>query len=232
VAMQQRAVLTRGRVLTAAAEVFAREGFLAASMNDIVEAAGVTKGAVYFHFPSKEALAVAIVEEQFAQWPPMVAAIKDNSDDALVSVITLTYEVGTRFRDDVVVTAGVRLSFERGLVNADMPTPFVGWMTELQELFGQARRQGLLRPGVMPAAAARALVGGFFGVQHVSEMLNRRSDLEARLDEFWKIFLIGVAAEPDWPSSQRAVRKVRGAIRREAAKTARAQAAAAAAVAR
>ena len=74
-AMQQRAVLTRGRVLTAAAEVFARTGFLAASMNDIVDAAGVTKGAVYFHFPSKEALAVAIVEEQFAQWPAMVEAV-------------------------------------------------------------------------------------------------------------------------------------------------------------
>jgi AcrR family transcriptional regulator len=214
VAMQQRAVLTRGRVLIAAAEVFARTGFLAASMNDIVEAAGVTKGAVYFHFPSKEALAVAIVEEQFAQWPPLVAGIIEHSPDALTSIVALTYEVGSRFRDDILTTAGVRLSFERELVHAAMPTPFVGWIAILQDLFGQARREGLLRPGLMPAATARALVGGFFGIQHVSEILTDRVDLEARLDEFWRVFLVGMAAEPDWSGTQRAVRRVRAALRR------------------
>lgn len=213
-AMQQRAVLTRGRVLIAAAEVFARTGFLSASMNDIVEAAGVTKGAVYFHFPSKEALAVAIVEEQFAQWPPLVAAIIEHSPDALTSVVALTYEVGSRFRDDVLTTAGVRLSFERELVNAAMPTPFVGWVGILQELFTRARREGTLRPGLQAAATARALVGGFFGIQHVSEILTNRTDLESRLDEFWKVFLVGLAVNPDWAGTQRAVRRVRTAIPR------------------
>lgn len=213
-AMQQRAVLTRGRVLIAAAEVFARTGFLAASMNDIVEAAGVTKGAVYFHFPSKEALAVAVVEEQFAQWPPLVAAIIEHSPDALTSVVALTYEVGSRFRDDVLTTAGVRLSFERELVNAAMPTPFVGWVGILQELFTRARREGTLRPGLQAAPTARALVGGFFGIQHVSEILTNRTDLESRLDEFWKVFLVGVAVDPDWAGTQRAVRRVRAAIPR------------------
>jgi AcrR family transcriptional regulator len=183
-------------------------------MNDIVDAAGVTKGALYFHFPSKEALAVAIVEEQFAQWPPVVEAIIEHSPDAMISIIALTYEVGTRFRDDILITAGVRLSFERELVNADMPTPFVGWVDTLQDLFSRARREGLLRAGVLPAPAARALVGSFFGVQHISEMLTNRADLEGRLDEFWKIFLVGVAAEPDWNASARTVRRVRASIRR------------------
>lgn len=213
-AMQQRAVLTRGRVLVAAAEVFARTGFLAASMNDIVEAAGVTKGAVYFHFPSKEALAVAVVEEQFAQWPAIVAAVIDQAPDALTGVVALTYEVGSRFRDDILTTAGVRLSFERELVHADMPTPFVGWTAILQDLFTRARREGLLRPGLLPGPTARALVGAFFGIQHISEILTNRDDLEARLDEFWKVFLVGVAADPDWAATQRAVRRVRAAVRR------------------
>jgi AcrR family transcriptional regulator len=215
VAIQQRAVLTRTRVLTAAAEVFARTGFLAASMNDIVDQAGVTKGAVYFHFPSKEALAVAIVEEQFQQWPMVVEALARHSPNALVSIVALTYEVGSRFRDDVLVTAGVRLSFERGLVNADMPTPFVGWISQLQSMFGRARREGLLRPGVTPTPTARALVGAFFGIQHISEILTSRQDLETRLDEFWRIFLPGIALDADWPTMQRAVRKVRSSMRRE-----------------
>lgn len=215
-AMQQRAVLTRGKVLLAAAEVFARTGFLSASMNDIVAAAGVTKGAVYFHFASKEALAVAIVEEQFAQWPAVVSAIVENSPDPLTGVVALSYEVGSRFRDDVLTTAGIRLSFERELVNAAMPTPFVGWIGILQDLFGQARRAGQLRPGLQSGPIARAMVGSFFGIQHVSEILTDRTDLEARLDEFWKIFLTGIAAEPDWPATQRAARRVRAAVRRSA----------------
>jgi AcrR family transcriptional regulator len=214
--MQQRAVLTRARVLTAAAEVFARTGFLAASMNDIVDEAGVTKGAVYFHFASKEALAVAVVEEQFQQWPTLIASVARHAPDALVGIVALTYEVGTRFREDVLVTAGVRLSFERGLVNADMPTPFVGWVAQLQAMFAKARKEGLLRDGVMPAPTARALVGAFFGVQHISEIMTKREDLDARLDEFWRIFLQGIAAEPDWAHTQREVRKVRAAVRREA----------------
>jgi AcrR family transcriptional regulator len=167
---------------------------------------------VYFHFASKEALAVAVVEEQFAQWPPMVAAIIEHSPDALTSVVALTYEVGSRFRDDVLITAGVRLSFERSLVNAAMPTPFVGWIGILKELFTRARREGQLRPGLLPGPTARVLVGGFFGIQHVSEVLTHRADLEARLDEFWKVFLVGVAAEPDWAATQRAVRRVRAAL--------------------
>src|SRR3954467_6161811 len=111
--MQQRAVLTRGRVLLAAAEVFARTGFLAASMNEIVETAGVTKGAVYFHFPSKEALAVAIGEEPVAEGAAVVGALIANTPGPLTGVVALTYEVGSRFRDDVLTTAGIRLSFER-----------------------------------------------------------------------------------------------------------------------
>jgi AcrR family transcriptional regulator len=219
VAMQQRAVLTRGKVLLAAAEVFARTGFLSASMNDIVAAAGVTKGAVYFHFPSKEALAVAIVEEQFAQWPAVVSAIVENAPDALTGVVALSYEVGSRFRDDVLTTAGIRLSFERELVNAAMPTPFVGWIGILQDLFSRARREGQLRPGLQSGPIARAMVGSFFGIQHVSEILTDRTDLEARLDEFWKIFLTGIAAEPDWPATQRAARRVRAAVRRSAVRS-------------
>jgi len=213
--MQQRAVLTRARVLNAAAEVFARTGFLAASMNDIVDEAGVTKGAVYFHFPSKEALAVAVVEEQFRQWPAVVAAVGAHSPDPLTAIVALTYEVGARFRDDVLVTAGIRLSFERGLVHADMPTPFVGWVAQLQTMFSRARRDGLLRAGVMPAAASRALVGSFFGIQHVSEILAARQDLETRLDEFWRIFLVGLAAEPNWANMQREVKRVRAGVRRD-----------------
>ncbi len=54
---------TRGRILEAALEVFARKGYHGASVDDIVRASGTSKGAVYHHFPNKEAVFLALVDD-------------------------------------------------------------------------------------------------------------------------------------------------------------------------
>ncbi len=54
--------LTRKRILDAAIRVFARKGYHATRMDDIVAEARVSKGGVYFHFPGKERLFLAIIE--------------------------------------------------------------------------------------------------------------------------------------------------------------------------
>ena len=56
-ARQERAEVTREAILEGAAEAFDAAGFGSTSLSDISQRAGVTKGALYFHFPSKEALA-------------------------------------------------------------------------------------------------------------------------------------------------------------------------------
>ena len=52
----------------------------------------------------------------------------------------------------------------------------------------------------------------------MSETLAGRQDLEARLDEFWKLFLRAIAVDPDWPTMQRKVKQVRSALRRDVTK--------------
>lgn len=54
----------RERLLDAAAEVFAERGYRAASVEDLASAAGLTKGAVYWNFDSKEAVFFALIEER------------------------------------------------------------------------------------------------------------------------------------------------------------------------
>ncbi|RZK93395.1 MAG: TetR/AcrR family transcriptional regulator, partial [Rhodococcus sp. (in: high G+C Gram-positive bacteria)] len=51
---QQRAAVTRAQIIRGAAEMFDKSGFEGASLVEILEAAGMTKGALYFHFRSKE----------------------------------------------------------------------------------------------------------------------------------------------------------------------------------
>ena len=53
----------RSQLLEVAIEIFAERGFHATSMEDIAEAAGVTKPVLYQHFPSKHALYVELLED-------------------------------------------------------------------------------------------------------------------------------------------------------------------------
>jgi TetR/AcrR family transcriptional regulator, transcriptional repressor for nem operon len=57
---------TRERLLQAASREIYRAGFQSASLDTILAVAGVTKGALYYHFDSKEALGYAVVEEVIA----------------------------------------------------------------------------------------------------------------------------------------------------------------------
>ncbi|HUP14455.1 MAG TPA: TetR/AcrR family transcriptional regulator [Acidimicrobiia bacterium] len=66
VTVEQRET-NRARLLEAAATEFARAGLDAANINEISLAAGFAKGTVYNHFPSKEALFLAVVEEACAR---------------------------------------------------------------------------------------------------------------------------------------------------------------------
>ena len=53
----------REQILDVAVQVFAKQGFHGASMNDVAEAAGVTKPVLYQHFDSKQDLYVALLED-------------------------------------------------------------------------------------------------------------------------------------------------------------------------
>lgn len=60
---QARTEATRSKLLRSAEQIFARDGFNAARIEDIVEAAGYTRGAFYANFDSKEELFMALLED-------------------------------------------------------------------------------------------------------------------------------------------------------------------------
>jgi AcrR family transcriptional regulator len=62
---ERRREMTRNALVEAATEVFARRGFHAATLEEIAEAAGFTRGAIYSNFSSKEELLLAVVDRHF-----------------------------------------------------------------------------------------------------------------------------------------------------------------------
>lgn len=69
------------RLLRAAAELFAREGFAATSLDSVASAAGVTKGSLYHHFSGKADLFEAVFERQEAGLAERVGAIAARKRD-------------------------------------------------------------------------------------------------------------------------------------------------------
>ncbi|HEV3230243.1 MAG TPA: helix-turn-helix domain-containing protein, partial [Solirubrobacteraceae bacterium] len=64
---QERRAQTRARLLAAAAKVFARRGYHAASVDDVAAEAGYSTGAVYHQFKGKEDLFLTLLEEHIAE---------------------------------------------------------------------------------------------------------------------------------------------------------------------
>ena len=66
---------TRRRIVEAARAAFGDRGYGATSMNDLIAAAGVTKGGFYFHFASKRDVAVEVVKADQARLQAEVLAV-------------------------------------------------------------------------------------------------------------------------------------------------------------
>ncbi len=71
--------LTRKKILEAAERLFARHGFDGTSVDDVAEAAGYSKGAVYYNFESKDELFEALVEQEIGG---LVASLEGALADA------------------------------------------------------------------------------------------------------------------------------------------------------
>ncbi|MER7916519.1 MULTISPECIES: ScbR family autoregulator-binding transcription factor [unclassified Streptomyces] len=180
---QQRAVRTRGQVLDAAAEAFATRGFPTVTVQDVAELAGVTKGAVYFHFANKEALALAVAEEFYHLLGIIGQEVKDAGLPPLAAVAQLLTRTAVAFRDETMVQAGARLQIERSLIGAELPMPYLGYTESVTGWLRQAHEAGQLPGSVNPEATARVLVSAFFGAQHMSWVLNDRADIAERVRE-------------------------------------------------
>src|SRR3954447_7255291 len=70
---------TRARLLEAAAAVFARRGYHVATLEEVAAEAGFTKGAVYSNFDSKDALFLALVDDELAKRVQEIGAVLDAS---------------------------------------------------------------------------------------------------------------------------------------------------------
>ncbi|SNX88258.1 TetR family transcriptional regulator [Streptomyces sp. TLI_55] len=195
-AKQDRAIRTRGAILTAAAKVFEEHGYQAATISEILSTAGVTKGALYFHFNSKEELAFGVLDAQHIQFaiPSRPCKLQELVDAAMLHAY--------RLQTDPMVRASVRLAMDQTATGLDRTGPFLRWSGITRELLAQAQAQGELLPQVVPDNSSDVFVGSFAGIQSMSQVLSGYQDLTGRVSELMR-HLLPALAQPSVIASLR-----------------------------
>ncbi|MDG4864328.1 ScbR family autoregulator-binding transcription factor [Streptomyces sp. T-3] len=195
---QERAARTRQSLIRAAAEVFAQDGFAPASLNAISRRAGVSNGALHFHFESKLALAQAVHDEARETVRGLTKlALPGEGGGALQVLVDATHGLMRRLADDVVVRAGFELCND--LSRGDVSELRWAWQEWIEDTLRRADREGLLAEGVSPESAAPAIMAATVGFE-VLGSANREWLSEQRIARFWDLMLPRLAGVGDEPT--------------------------------
>jgi AcrR family transcriptional regulator len=192
---QQRAVTTHEAIVRGAADVFEKYGYGEASVSEITESAGVTKGGLYFHYKSKEALALAVINEQHRIATEAGEVTHSMDCSALEMILWTLRSFSDLLHSDVVVRAGIRLTFEASAFSVAVTHPYEDWIASFEALLHRAIGEGDISKDVDAAEFARLIVGAYTGVQMVSNVLTLREDLLVVAAGLWKYLLPSILAE-------------------------------------
>lgn len=187
---QARAQRTRAELLRAAAEVFADQGFFATTLTKITDRAGVTLGAMYFHFRNKEELAREIVQQQPELLRP---ALEELDSQGLQFAVDVTLSWAHRVVDDVFLLAGARLVMDQEFFMAGEQNSHQQWTGVLLESLLEAKRRREVRAAADAEALARLIVNACTGAQMHAHLETERQDLPQRVRDMWLCLLPAVA---------------------------------------
>jgi len=191
VTKQTRSENTRLHLVRSAAELFDRNGFSGATLEDVSRSAGVSKGAFYFHFSSKDELAGAIQAEACAL---LRSVVRRTVGPALQSVVDLTHELAWWLEHEPLVRASFRTARECGHRGKPFLDFYVDWLSAVETLLLGAERAGELAAEVLVAQAATLVLTVCAGIEMVWWAGLRRGSMRESLTGMWRLVLPGLVA--------------------------------------
>ncbi|MFF3432049.1 TetR family transcriptional regulator [Streptomyces sp. NPDC002602] len=142
--MQERSERTRRRLLFAGAEMFHRNGYANATLGEIAGAAGVTKGALYFHFASKDELADAVQQWGCGLLHEAVRGLREAGDSPLQALIGTTHWLARTLHEAPAIPASFRITKECAGQQPAVMDFHGAWLSVVYRLLRMARDAGEL----------------------------------------------------------------------------------------
>ncbi|MBJ7336910.1 TetR/AcrR family transcriptional regulator [Mycolicibacterium sp.] len=185
---QPRAVATRRRILDSAIRLFAERGYPATGTRQIIAESGMTGGAFYHHFDTKEAVASAILTESNAK---IHAAFRsaDAGGRALESVIRGTFLVASLHVSDAGVRVSSQLIHTVGASSGAANRHYATWVDTLGAQFARGQGQGDVRADADPEVLARAIVCATYGAWAVASLTVHDRGVARQLTDLWDVLL-------------------------------------------
>jgi AcrR family transcriptional regulator len=175
----------RTRALDAAAALFQTQGFHATGMREVIERSGLSAGAFHHHFPTKEALAIAVISERVAP------AVRESWIEPIRNAPHLRQAVADVFAD---IISGLdergkvsgcplnNLAMELSLTNAPLRdglrSIFVEWQEALEQRIAQSMR-GKQWSKAKRTAAASFIVASYSGAMNLAKASQNSAPLKA-----------------------------------------------------
>jgi TetR/AcrR family transcriptional repressor of nem operon len=180
-----------------AAEVFAERGYTEASMAELIERSGLTKGAFYFHFSSKEQLALAVIDEKQRQWFDSVQAALGAEARAIDQFRAVALALVRLHRHDPSAFSVSRLTRDLALAHggADLVRDHMRtWVGLLAGLITQAQADGDLPRGVNADDLAAVLIAVTDGLKDLGGVIDAPSRASRAFERRMKIVVALVDA--------------------------------------
>jgi AcrR family transcriptional regulator len=184
---QSRSEVTRGKIIDAAVEMFNDGGYSSTGLGDIVERTGMTKGALYHHFNSKEALAMAIIDQASGILLKTFQGISRSSAPALESMIHGVLVVAELANTDKLARMGavlLRIFAESGESSA---RNYGVWISEMGRQAHRAQLEEDLRGDIDAQAAGEFIVTAMLGTELISSAVSGGEDVLERVTRTWEL---------------------------------------------
>lgn len=188
--VQARAEATREKIIGAAVDLFSRAGFCETGLSDVIDHAGVSKGAFYYHFDSKEALAAAIIEAGTGQLLDVFTTVTDAPTPALQNTIAATFAIAELTQNNTFIRTANQLRQGLSQVSAAGSPTYRYTVDAFRIQVDKAIVQGDVENDIDPDDLAETMCVGVLGCHLLSDALG--DDLFDRLARAWRILLRGV----------------------------------------
>src|SRR5271155_1267655 len=166
----KRSGTTRDQILRAAAHQFAQRPYYAVGLDDILAQAQLTKGAMYFHFRSKHALALAIVDVQTEAYGEAVQNLLARRLSGLETFIDFCYLIAVADITQDVTRASFNLLESVGRTEKLQERLLGGWI----QLLGEITERGIVEGDIVdsgdPEDIGRLLVSIYLGLRQTSSL--------------------------------------------------------------
>jgi AcrR family transcriptional regulator len=186
-----RADATRRQILRAASHQFARRAYHDVGLDDILADAELTKGAMYFHFRSKHALAVAIIERQTNDGAGAVEELLTRGLSGLETLIDFSYLIAVGDIKTDGVRAGLNLLESVGRSEGLQKRLLEEWAKALAGVVEQAIAEGDIDEQCDPQDVGRLMVSLHMGLRQTSNLEEPEQFLRD-LEKCWLLMLTGV----------------------------------------